>query len=101
MAKPSDWRAAAFLLERRWPNEFGRVDARPQPEAEGKRINVAFILPDLKGKSLAEIANSFPVSTAMAEPKPEQESKPTAGELFDGNISKLGRFVGHVPLSDA
>jgi hypothetical protein len=31
------------------------------PEPENK-INVAFILPDLKGKSLAEVAN-FPVMT--------------------------------------
>jgi len=61
-----DWRAAAFLLERRWPNEFGRCDIRmlpKEPEAEEtKKINVAFILPDLKGKTLAEVAN-FPVMT--------------------------------------
>src|SRR5262245_59942741 len=57
LLRSDDWRAAAFLLERRWPNEFGRCDIRmlpkePEPE-ETKRINVAFILPDLKGKSLA------------------------------------------------
>ena len=26
------WRAQAFLLERRWPHEFGRSDARPVPK---------------------------------------------------------------------
>ena len=59
-----DWRAAAFLLERRWPGEFGRCDARmlPKEPVPQDKINVAFILPDLKGKSLAEVAN-FPVMT--------------------------------------
>src|SRR5262245_60149160 len=42
LRRSDDWRAAAFLLERRWPDEFGRCDARmlpkePQPE---NKINV-------------------------------------------------------------
>ena len=44
-----DWRAAAFLLERRFPGEYGRIDARPLPKPEEKKkINVAFVvnLPD-------------------------------------------------------
>jgi hypothetical protein len=84
-----DWRAAAFLLERRWPEEFGRSDARmlpKEPEPQGK-INVAFLLPDLKGKSLAEVAN-FPVITTeeaqtrvraggrASEPQPAQNEEP-------------------------
>ena len=55
-----DWRAAAFLLERRWPDEFGRCDIRPlPPPEEKKKINVAFIV-NTGGKSLEEVAN-FPV----------------------------------------
>jgi len=46
-------------------------------------------LVDTKGTTLEEIA-SFPGEVGKAsEPEPE----PTAGELFDGNIAKLGRFV--------
>jgi len=82
-----DWRAAAFLLERRWPDEFGRCDARmlPPPAETEKRINVAFILPDLKGKTLQEVAN-FPVMTeeeakarieshGHAEPEPSEPDR--------------------------
>lgn len=88
-----DMRVKLEALARIYPDEFARTDARPQlpqPEPE-TRINVAFIV-DTKGKSLEEVA-SFPVITteqAMASTEPE----PTAGELFDGNIGKLGKFVG-------
>ena len=83
-----------------YPAEFGRVDLRSLPQREPQKpFNVAFIV-DTKGKTSAEIANGFPVITteqAMAPVEPEPE--PTPGELFDGNIGKLGRFVGDVRLS--
>src|SRR6266481_1229023 len=42
-----------------------------------------------KARALEEVA-SFPVlTTRQAMPEPEREL--TAGELFDGNISRLGR----------
>jgi hypothetical protein len=47
---------------------------------------------------LQEVANFPVITTEEAMPKPEPERELTAGELFDGNISKLGRFVGDVPL---
>jgi hypothetical protein len=97
-AAHKDARHAEWLLERQFANEFAPYDRRPipvEPEPEvAKKINVAFILPDLKGKSLQEVANFPVITTEEAMPKPEL----TAGELFDGNISKLGRFVGDVPL---
>jgi hypothetical protein len=40
-----DWRAQAFLLERRFPSEYGRVAEREIPVAEGKKqIGVTFVL---------------------------------------------------------
>jgi hypothetical protein len=45
LRRSDDWRASAFLLERRFPSEFGRVAERELPLPEGgKRIGVAFIL---------------------------------------------------------
>jgi hypothetical protein len=87
-----DWRAAAFLLERRWPDEFGRCDARmlpkePQPQ---EKINVAFILPDLKGKSLAEVANFPVVTTEQAQARIRgggRELEPAQNEEPDGNAN--------------
>ena len=41
-----DWRAQAFLLERRWPNEFGRTAERPlpnDPDPNQNKINVAVV----------------------------------------------------------
>jgi hypothetical protein len=54
---------------------------------------------DTKGKSLEEVA-SFPVLTPeeIAQKAPEREPEPTPGELFDGNIGKLGRVVHDVPF---
>src|SRR5215831_3882167 len=73
-AAHKDAKHAEWLLERQFPHEFAPYDRRPipvEPEPE-KKINVAFILPpEMKGKTLAEVAN-FPVMTteqAMAEPE--------------------------------
>jgi hypothetical protein len=96
-----DWRGKAWYLERTAPDEFARVEARPlpPPEEKQKTINVAFVLPDLKGKSLQEIANSFPViSTEQAMAPVEPEPERTAGESFDGNISRLGKVEHDLPL---
>ena len=86
-----DVRVKLEALSRIYPDEFARVERpQPQPEPPEKKINVAFIV-DTKGKSLEEVA-SFPVLTPeeIAQKAPEREPEPTAGELFDGNISKLG-----------
>jgi len=97
-ATHKDARHAEWLLERQFPHEFAPYDRRPipvEPEPE-KKINVAFIV-DTKGKSLEEVCN-FPVITTTEQARPEPE--PTAGELFDGNIGKLGRVVHNLPLTN-
>jgi hypothetical protein len=101
-AAHKDARHAEWLLERQFPHEFAPYDRRPipvEPEPE-KRINVAFVV-DTKGKNLEEVA-TFPIMTTqeIAQKGPESEPELTAGELFDGNIGKLGRFVGDVPLTN-
>ena len=97
LRRSDDWRAAGWLLERRFPADFAPYDRRPipvEPEPE-KKISVAFVV-DTKGKSLEEVA-SFPVlTTRQAMPEPEREL--TAGELFDGNISRLGRVEHDLPF---
>ena len=100
-AAHKDARHAEWLLERQFPHEFAPYDRRPipvEPEPLEKKINVAFIV-DTKGKSLEEVA-SFPVLTPeeIAQKAPEREPEPTPGELFDGNIGKLGRVVHDVPF---
>jgi len=96
-AAHKDARHAEWLLERQFPHEFAPYDRRPipvEPEPE-KKISVAFVV-DTKGKSLEEVA-SFPVlTTRQAMPEPEREL--TAGELFDGNISRLGRVEHDLPF---
>jgi len=51
LRQSDDWRAQAFLLERRWPNEFGRSDARPlpkepEPERQGPLASFILSMPD-------------------------------------------------------
>jgi hypothetical protein len=51
LQRSDDWRAGAFLLERRFPAEFGRCAEREIPMAQDeKRINVAFLLTEPDGK---------------------------------------------------
>lgn len=100
-AAHKDARHAEWLLERQFPHEFAPYDRRPipvEPEPE-KRINVAFVV-ETKGKSLEEVA-TFPVISAEEIAKAsEPERELTPGELFDGNIGKLGRFIADVPLTN-
>lgn len=84
LRRSDDWRAAGWLLERRFPADFAPYDRRPipvEPEPLEKKINVAFIV-DTKGKSLEEVA-SFPVLTPeeIAQKAPEREPEPNAGRI--------------------
>jgi hypothetical protein len=58
LRRSDDWRASAFLLERRFPSEFGRVAERDLPQAESgeKRLNVAFVItePDGRARRISE-----------------------------------------------
>jgi hypothetical protein len=78
-----DWRAAAFLLERRWPDEFGRCDVRPlPPPEEKKKINVAFIV-NTNGKSLQEVANFPVISTEEAMAQTSAQNDEADGEALE------------------
>jgi hypothetical protein len=97
-----DWRAAAFLLERRWPDEFGRCDVRPlpkepEPERQGPRVCFILSLPDgtQRESSFEELQKMFatfprretcepPAEEGKSFPGPEPES-----ELLDAN-TELG-----------
>src|SRR5262249_41004748 len=90
-----DVRVKLEALARIYPAEFGRVDVRPLPQPEPQeKINVAFILPDLKGKSLAEVA-AFPVMTeegakARFESHGHDEPEPSEPDMngeFDTPLS--------------
>jgi transposase len=66
-----DWRSAAFLLERRWPNEYGKVERQlPEPEPK-KAVSIALVL-NTGGKTLEEFVN-FPMIEGNPPPPPEQE----------------------------
>lgn len=92
------------MLERQFPYEFAPYDRRPipvEPEPpERRRISVAFVLPDLKGKTLAEVA-AFPVITEQAEPPEPSASKwkamepePEPERTWNGDVGGLGKFAG-------
>ncbi len=52
-SKPGDWHAAAWLLERRFPEQFGRPECRRiagtaaiEGDAEPREVRVIFVAPD-------------------------------------------------------
>jgi hypothetical protein len=83
------------LFERRFPDEFGRVEVREIPVVQDeKRINVAFVLPTGDQISMAKaraIAQLPPENHVAPTPEPKPEPEPTAGDLFDIDVSRLGR----------
>jgi hypothetical protein len=72
LRRADDWRAWAFLLERRFPGEYGRVAERPLPEIqkanEKKQVSIAVVL-NTGGKTLQEFA-AFPVRSAPSAGNP-------------------------------
>jgi len=71
LRRASDWRAQAFLLERRWPEEFGRSVERqlpkePEPERQGPSIQFSVRLPDGRkipstAQQLEKVFCNFPI----------------------------------------
>lgn len=96
-----DWRAAAFLLERRWPNEFGRVAERPLSEPpEEKRINIAFIvnMPDgtqrrTSFEEMQKMFAKFPTEDTCQPSAEEGKSLPGPDPDIDANPDELGNDV--------
>jgi transposase-like protein len=78
LLQSDDWRAASFLLERRWPREYGKVVERQLPdEPEPKKVSIAVVL-NTGGKSLKEFVN-FPM--IEGEPPPAPEPKEQAADM--------------------
>jgi Helix-turn-helix domain of resolvase len=86
LRRSDDWRAAAFLLERRFPSEFGRCAERELPlpaESGEKRINVAFILTEPDGTARRI---SMERARAIAQlPPVNQADDHTESTPFEGN----------------
>jgi hypothetical protein len=89
----ADWRAQAFLLERSFPAEFGRVAERPLPEvekaSEEKQVSITVVL-NTGGKSLEEIT-AFP-SPRLRNHREKRCPKlnRSVASLFDPNPDDLG-----------
>jgi Bacteriophage Sf6, terminase small subunit-like len=76
LRQSDDWRAASFLLERRWPREYGKVVERQLPdEPEPKTVSIAVVL-NTGGKTLEELVD-FPMiddkPPSSPAPEPEEE----------------------------
>jgi hypothetical protein len=102
LRRSDDWRAQAFLLERRWPHEFGRSDARPlpkgpEPERQGPLVSFILSMPDGTQRETTfeeaqKVFGNFPIRDTQ-EPSAEQgESSPVPesdGEAFDADSDDL------------
>jgi hypothetical protein len=87
LRRSDDWRASAFLLERRFPSEFGRVAERDLPQAESgeKRLNVAFVItePDGRARRISEERARAIAQLPPAHQTGDQSHAESAP--FDGN----------------
>jgi hypothetical protein len=101
LRRSDDWRASAFLLERRFPAEFGRVEVREIPLTENqKQIDVAFILnmPDgtQRQTSWEEAREMVAIAGKQKAPALASEHEENAAPL-DGNHATEPN--GEQPLS--
>jgi hypothetical protein len=64
---PNDWRAAAFLLERSWPQEYARTERVEQigEKADDKKM-ACHIWYDTGGKTMQELLD-FPIHPSMKQ----------------------------------
>jgi hypothetical protein len=89
LRQSDDWRAQSFLLERRWPNEYGKVAERQLPDAlPSPSPSITFIL-KTGNKSLEELVN-FPIIEGNPPPAPKPEDElPTRRPI----VTASGRTV--------
>jgi hypothetical protein len=71
---PDDWRAAAFLLERSWPQEYARTERVEQigERAEEQNTVGVNIFYDTGGKGMEKLL-TFPVHPSMTQSESEVE----------------------------
>src|SRR5215470_4235931 len=81
LRRASDWRAHAFLLERRWPEEFGRSVERqlpkePEPERQRPMVEFSVMLPDgRKIPSTAQQLEKMFCNFPIVDTPPEELAK--------------------------
>jgi hypothetical protein len=98
LRRSDDWRAGAFLLERRWPSEFGRCAERELPLPDGqKQIGVTFVLnmPDGTRRQTSfeeaqKMFATFPIKDTCEPPAEEGKSFPGPDADGDTNLDELG-----------
>jgi hypothetical protein len=94
LRRSDDWRASAFLLERRFPVEYGRVAEREIPLPKGaKRIGVTFILTTPDGsqrqtsfEEAQKMFAMFPIADTCEPPAEEGKSLPGPDADSDVNL---------------
>jgi hypothetical protein len=89
LRRSDDWRASAFLLERRFPVEFGRCAERELPVAQDeKRINVAFILTEPDGRQRRTTWEEARRMVAIAGKQKEIESHADSTPFDDNDATE-------------
>jgi hypothetical protein len=80
-AAPLDWRSAAWLLERGWPNEYGRTWREPTTPDEANENDATSVTVVIRSDKSREELLNFPVKNPALHPA-EADDVDDAGESF-------------------
>jgi len=89
-AAQSDWRAAAFLLERGWPNEYGKAWRDPAARDEEARP-IPFKMYLNTGKTLQELTD-FPVIKQAESPGPFEPGSESSEAGANDGAEEIGIY---------